>query len=134
MPDALARAFALFLVAVHVGLAGWALVGFAELALAEVPWRRLSNPLFSRAMLATQWTLIAVAAAIFIGGYFGRWRHTPVALLFTYGAMASVCAYQTFFILTHPARFRAMAIEYLEYAVILLFLFSSEAMKRHFSS
>jgi hypothetical protein len=47
--------------------------------------------------------------------------------------MALVCAYQTFFILTNATRFRAMAIEYAEYAAILLFLFASDHMREHFA-
>jgi hypothetical protein len=64
-----------------------------------VPWARLSNPLFSRAMLLLQWTLIAAAAVTFIAGYLARWKRTPVAMLCIYGCMALTCAYQTFFIL-----------------------------------
>ena len=132
LTDALARFVAWSLVLVHVGLGLWALAGFAELALPHVPWTRLSNPLFSRAMLALQWSLIAFAAATFIAGYVWRWRPTPIAMTFIYGAMALVCAYQTFFILTAPSRFRAMAIEYVEYAVILAFLFLSDHMRQRF--
>jgi hypothetical protein len=56
-----------------------------------------------------------------------------MAMLCIYGAMALVCAYQTFFILTSATRFRAMAIEYIEYAVILMFLFFSSHMRLRFS-
>ena len=79
MPKLLARTIAMLLIAVHTGLGLWAVVGFSELLFAEVPWTRLSNPLFSPAMLLLQWTLIATAAATFIGGYVRRWRHTPKA-------------------------------------------------------
>jgi hypothetical protein len=53
-------------------------------------------------------------------------------MLVVYGAMAAVCAYQTFFLLTDADRFRGMAIEYAEYALILVFLFRSRAMRVHF--
>lgn len=131
--ERLGRGLAVLLLVVHAGLGAWALVGFAELALADVPWKRLSNPLFSRSMLLLQWSLIAVAATTFIAGYLGRWKRTPVAMFVIYGAMALVCAYQTFFILTSASRFRAMAIEYIEYALILAFLFFSEHARRRFS-
>jgi hypothetical protein len=127
----IARLIALGLVAVHAGLGLWAAIGFAELIVVEVPWGRLSNPLFSRPMLLAQWTLIAIAAAAFITAYFGRWRSMPELMAAIYGAMALLCAYQTFFVLTHQARFRAMAIEYLQYALILVFLFSSEHVRQH---
>jgi hypothetical protein len=134
MPENLARAIAGVLLVVHAGLGAWALVGFLELALPDVPWKRVSNPLFSPAMLLLQWSLIGVAATAFIAGYLSRWKHTPMAMLCIYSAMALVCAYQTFFILTSPSRFRAMAIEYIEYAVILMFLFFSSHMRLRFAS
>ena len=127
------RAFAALLVIVHAALGVWALIGFIELVLPDIAWHRLSNPLFSRRMLLLQWSLVAVAAAVFIGGYLSRWRHTPFAMLAIYSAMALTCAYQTFFVLTHPFRFSAMAIEYVEYAVISLFLFYSAHMRARFS-
>jgi hypothetical protein len=132
VPEWLARFIAGLLVLVHVGLGMWAVVGLLELGLAEVPWERVSNPAFSPAMLILQWALVGTAAIIFLTGLFRRWRQTPEAMLLVYGAMASVCAYQTFFILTNASRFRAMAIEYAEYAVISTFLFFSAHMKQHF--
>jgi hypothetical protein len=133
MPERLARGVAAALIVVHIGLGVWALVGFAELVFPEVPWRRVSNPLFSPSMLLLQWSLIGLAATVFVAGYLGRWQHTPVAMLVVYGAMALVCAYQTFFVLTSASRFRAMAIEYVEYMAILAFLFFSGHMRRRFS-
>lgn len=129
----LSRLFAVILLVVHGGLALWGVAGFLELALPSVPWARLSNPLFSPSMLALQWTLICAAAMVFIAGDLARWRHTPRAMAGIYGAMAAVCAYQTFFILTSPTRFWAMAIEYVEYVVILLFLFRSDHMCLRFA-
>jgi hypothetical protein len=125
----LERSVAYGLVVVHVGLLGWALVGFAEWFLPEVPWRRVSNPRFSAAMLLSQWGLITLAATIFLFGFSRRWPHTPISMALVYSAMALVCAYQTFFILTHSGRFRAMAIEYVEYALVLAFLFLSPYMR-----
>jgi hypothetical protein len=133
MPERLARVIAALLVVVHAGLGVWALVGFAELVFPQVPWSRVSNPLFSRSMLLLQWSLIGIAATVFIAGYLNRWKRTPVAMLVVYSAMALVCAYQTFLVLTAASRFRAMAIEYVEYAVILAFLFFSGHMRRRFS-
>jgi hypothetical protein len=121
------------IVVVHVGLLAWALVGFAELLLPEVPWRRVSNPLFSTPMLVLQWSLIALASGTYLTGFFLRWSHTPLSMCVIYGAMALTCAYQTFFILTSPTRFRAMAIEYCEYALILAFLLRSPYMRARFA-
>lgn len=134
MTAAVERIVAALLVVVHLGLLVWALVGFAELLLPGVPWRRVSNPLFAPPMLLTQWSLIALAATTYLLGFFLRWPLTPLAMAFLYGAMALVCAYQTFFILTSPTRFRAMAVEYCEYALILAFLFLSPHMRARFAS
>lgn len=133
MSDSLARGAAALLLLVHGALAAWAVVGFVELGLDHVPWTRVSNPLFSRPLLLLQWTLIAVAAGVFIGGYVTQWKHTPLAMLCIYGCMALTCAYQTFFVLTASSRFRALALEYLEYALVLAFLFGSRHMRARFS-
>lgn len=126
------QVFGGLLIIAHLGLATWAAVGWAELAFDSIPWTRVSNPLFSPAMRALQWSLITLAAATFITGYLTRWRRLPWAMLGIYAAMAAVCAWQTFFILTDAGRFRAMAIEYAEYTVILLFLFGSAQMRARF--
>lgn len=77
---------------------------------------------------------IVLGILVLVHAGLGAWALVgPRAMLCVYAAMAAVCAYQTFFILTHPSRFRAMAIEYLEYALILAFLFFSPRMRRHFS-
>jgi hypothetical protein len=128
----LARLFAALLLLVHAGLGAWAVVGFAELLLADVPWTRISNPELSRPMLLVHWTLIGSAAIVFVVGYLSRWRRTPVAMLGIYAAMALVCAYQTLFVLSNEGRFVAMAIEYTEYTVISLFLWRSELMRTRF--
>lgn len=125
MPPRLVRAITALLVLVHVGLGAWAAVGLAELVLPQVPWARISNPLFSPAMLLWQWALVATAATVFIAGTLRRWPRLPLAMLGIYGVMALTCAYQTFFILTDDGRFVAMGIEYAEYAVILVFLFAA---------
>lgn len=132
MPPIVGRIFAGLLILVHLGLAAWALVGFAEMIVADVPWQRLSNPLFGPGMLALQWSLILIAAVVFIGGYLRRWAKTPVAMAVIYGAMSLTCAWQTVFILEHDTRFREMGIEYAEYTIILLFLFFSAHARARF--
>ena len=123
------RAFIWLLLAVHTFLAGWALVGFAEWFMASVPWPRVSNEQFPRLVLLAQWVLILAAAAVFLGGYATRWRHTPVALAVVYAAMAALCALQTFSYMTNDSRFVAMALEYMAYAGILVFLFRSTVFR-----
>jgi hypothetical protein len=118
------------LVLVHIFLGIWALVGFAEWSLRSVPWPRVSNPELPRGLLFAQWALLLTAAGVFLSGYFARWPHTPWAMAAVYAAMAALCAVQTFGYLTSPTRFRAMIIEYAEYAVILWVLFATRFLGR----
>jgi hypothetical protein len=120
----------ILLVLVHVFLIGWASVGFLEWFLPSVPWTRVSNPDLPRWMQLVQWCLILLAGVVFVAGYGARWRHTPVAMAVIYAAMAAVCAVQTFTYLTSPTRYRAMAIEYAEYTVILAILFATRFLGR----
>lgn len=117
------RVFALALLAVHGFLGMWALVGFAEWFSTTVPWPRVSNSSFPRDILFMQWSLILVAAVLFIGGYSLNWRYLPVGMACIYAAMAALCAVQTFNYMEGTTRFVAMGVEYLAYAGILMFLF-----------
>lgn len=119
----LSRAITLTLLAVHVVLGVWALVGFAEWFSPTVPWPRVSNPAFPRDILFMQWSLVLIAAALFIGGYALGWRHLAVGMACVYAAMAALCAVQTFSYMDGPGRFGAMTAEYIAYAGILWFLF-----------
>jgi hypothetical protein len=132
VPDIVARTITWLLLFIHAGLGVWALAGFVELTHIEVPWPSVTHAELPHWLLLLRWPLIATAAAAFIGGYLFRWRLTPWAMLIIYGAMAAMCAYETFFLLTNESRFRAMAIEYAEYALILAFLFLSDPMQRRF--
>lgn len=122
MQRILGPAMGVFLVVVHSGLLGWSAIGFLELDPCW-PLTRISNPLFSTSMLLWQWTLVSVAAVVFLIGFFARIRYLPESMSIVYGLMATTCAYQTFFILQHDSRFIQMAVEFMEYAVILLILF-----------
>lgn len=133
MPRFADRAIAALLVVVHAGLLAWALVGFAELAWPLPPWPRLSNPLFSGAMLLLQWTVVAAAAVTYLAGYASRWAGLRRAMVGWYVVMAAICAWQTFFILEHSARFAQMALEYFEYAVITLYLYRSQHIRERLS-
>lgn len=130
MADGIHRAILILLLVVHGGLLAWAAIGSAELLLPGVPWPRLSNPLFSPAMLALQWTLVAGAASTFLLGWARAWHSLREAMACWYAAMAATCAWQTFLILEHPERFLQMAIEYAEYAAILAWLWLSPLVAR----
>jgi hypothetical protein len=133
MNERTAKGLGWLLVLVHVLLAVWAVVGLAEMAFAEVPWPRVSNELFPAPVLLAQWLSILVASFFYIAGYLRRWRYTPHAMAFAYAIMATVCAVETFGYMISDTRFLAMALEYLAYALILLFLFKAQAMRRRFA-
>jgi hypothetical protein len=132
--ERVSQTFAVFLLLVHVFLGVWGLVGLVEWLVAEPPWTRVSHPLLPRPLLLAQWLLLLGASATFLTGYGRRWRHTPVAMAAIYACMAAVCAVQTIGFLVHDSRWREMAIEYAEYAIILAFLFRARLMRRRFAA
>lgn len=117
------------LMAVHVFLALWALVGLMEFAAARVPWPRVSNPLFPEWMLLAQWLAILPTAIAFLVGYALGWPYMPHAVTAGYYVMGALCAYQTVFLLQHETRYLAMAAEYAAYAAIAVFLFRSDHLR-----
>lgn len=122
----LVNVVAIVLLVVHGILALWALIGFAEWFFPNTPWSRVSNDLFPQDVLFMQWALTLLAAVVFIVGYLVGWSHTPTAMACVYSAMAALCAVETFGYMESDTRFVAMALEYLAYAGILLFLFRSD--------
>ncbi len=126
------RSVALLLVLVHAGLLVWALAGLAEMVWTSPPWPRLGNPLFSDALLLLQWGVVTGAATTFLVGYARRWPRLPRAMVAWYLVMGGVCAWQTFFILENRSRYALMALEYVEYLVISIYLHRSAYMRsRH---
>lgn len=123
----------ILLLIIHGFLALWAVAGLAEMASPHVPWNRITNPLFPGGLLLAHWISVLVASTAFVAGYALRWSRMPVVMLFSYGAMAAVCAVETFGYLVHPTRFLDMSMEYATYLLILAFLFHSDAMKKRFS-
>lgn len=120
------------LLAVHALLVVIGIGGLIEWVVEDPPWARFSNPELPRWMLLLQWLLMLGAGVFFIAGYTMRWRPLPWAMAAIYAVMASVCAVQTFIMLTNEDRFIDMGIEYAEYAVILLILFFAPFMRRRF--
>lgn len=118
------------LVAVHVVVAGWALIGLAEIVVSDPPWPPLSNAELPRAVLLVHWPLMLAAGATFLGGYLTRWRRTPTAMAVAYAALAAMCAVETLGFLTGPSRFAAMAAEYAAYLTILGLLFRTPLRAR----
>jgi len=131
--DLLPRLFLALLVPVHVVLILWSMAGLAEMLLPSVPWPPVGNALFPTAVQLLQWLLVLAVAATFLLGVATRWRHTPVAMAAGYAMMAALCAVETIGFLEHGLRYPAMALEYAEYTVILLFLFRSRTARRYFA-
>lgn len=121
------------LLGVHALLVGIGLAGLVEWFLADPPWARFSNTDLPRWMLLFQWLLLIGAGVLFIAGYLTRWRWLPFAMAGMYAIMGGVCIVQTFTMLTNDNRFTNLAIEFLEYTVILLFLFGAPEMRRRFA-
>ena len=125
-----ARGFVIVLLIIHAGLLLIGVAGMWEWLSDSVPWPRFSNSLFPRSILLLEWLSLIGAGALFVVGYARGWRRLPVIMLVVYAVLSAQCAVHTFGFLQHDARFTEMAIEYVEYAVILLFLFRSEHLRR----
>jgi uncharacterized membrane protein YphA (DoxX/SURF4 family) len=123
---------AIALLGVHALLVVIGIGGLVEWFVPDPPWTRFSNPELTPWMLMLQWLLMLGAGVLFIAGYLARWRALPWALMATYAVMAATCAYQTVFMLTHDSKWMDMAIEYLQYTAILLFLFFDPLMRQRF--
>jgi hypothetical protein len=70
-----------------------------------------------------QWTLMLVAASVFIVGYLFRLHFTSIAMACVYAAMAALCAVETFLYMESGFRFIMLGLEYLAYSGILFILF-----------
>ena len=127
--NVLGRTLAFLLIVIHGGLLIWALVGFLEFH-PEWVFTDISNPLFGRTTLLWQWSIVAVASLAYLLGFGFRMHWLPEIMTVFYGVMAITCAYQTFFILLHDSRFMQMAIEFLEYTLILWILYRNVWFER----
>lgn len=120
------------LVLVHLGLLVWGVLGFVEYFVPSVPWIDLQNPAFPAGMQFLHWVAIVAGGGTFLFGYVTKWQHTPVAMSLVYTMMATLCAVQTLDMLTNSGRYLAMALEYIAYVSIVVFLFRSAQVQQHF--
>ena len=79
--DTASRGIVWILVAAHLFLLVWAVVGLAEFVSGQVLWPGATNPGFPRWMLLVQWAALLATALTFLVGYQARWRAMPKALL-----------------------------------------------------
>lgn len=80
---------------------------------------------------------ILVTGVIFLGGYFARWNITPFATVTMYAVLAAICFIETVDFGAFgggQTRFILMAIEYVTYVGISIFLLRSKTMRQRFSS
>lgn len=132
MGATLPKLFVAGLIVLHAGLLIWAVTGFAEWFMAEVPWPRVANPLFPSGVLLAHWLSVLVTAALFLGGFALHWPATPAAVAYGYAAMATVCLIETTTYLVHDTRWLAMGLEYAAYIGIGWFLFRSAYVQPYF--
>jgi hypothetical protein len=124
---------AYILLLIHIILLAWAVGGFLEMCLPDVPWQPFTNPEFPFWVLLIHWGSVLFASGIFIYGYLARWRRTPTMMLVGYSLMALVCIIETFGFMTSLWKYHAMGAEFLTYAVILWMLFRGSYFKGFFA-
>ncbi len=122
------------LLAISAVLVGWGALGLLEYFIPAVVLG-LQNEKFPAGLQFLHFFSIFVTGAIFIAGYFKRWRHTPFATIVMYAVLATLCFVETVDFEAFgggPTRFIPMAIEYVVYLLFSAYLLSSSAMRHHF--
>ena len=110
----------------------WGSLGFLEYLTGITPLVPLQNPTFLRGTQFIHWLLISTSGAIYLIGYFVRWKHTPFAMVVIYAMLATLCAVETFDFMTNPGRYGSFISECIAYVGISLYLFRSQRMRSHF--
>ncbi len=117
-------------------LTGWGALGLLEYFIPAVVLG-LQNEKFPAGLQFLHFLAIFVTGAIFLGGYFRRWRYTPFATIVMYAILATLCFIETVDFEAFgggPTRFIPMAVEYVVYVCFSVYLLRSPAMRRHFFS
>lgn len=117
-------------------LIGWGVLGLLEYFFPSVVLG-LQNENFPAGLQFLHFFSILVTGAIFIVGYFTRWRHTPFATVVMYAVLATLCFIETVDFEAFgggPTRFIPMVIEYIAYLGFSAYLLRSSTMRRHFWS
>ena len=110
----------------------WGLLGFIEYFSGAALILPLQNPTFPGGTQLIHWFLITVSGAVFLLGYFTKWRYTPFAMVVIYAMLATLCAVETFDFMTNPSRYVDFIVEVISYILISIYLFRSQRMRLHF--
>ena len=130
--DRFSQGFSYLLVAAATVMLGWGALGFLEYFTGLAPLVPLQNATFPSGTQFVHWLLITLSGAVFLIGYFLRWRYTPLAMIVLYAALATLCAIETFDFMENPSRYGDFARECTYYILISIYLVRSRRMRERF--
>ena len=135
MPDIrnrLSQGFSYLLIFAATVMLGWGTLGFLEYFTGLAPLVPLQNATFPGGTQFIHWLLITLSGAVFLTGYFLRWRYTPLAMIVLYAALATLCAIETFDFMENPSRYWDFVRECTYYVLISIYLVRSGRMRERF--
>lgn len=130
-----AKLFPHLLVLVHAALTGWGVFGLTEYFFPAVELG-LQNASFPAGLQFLHFASILATGAIFLGGYFGRWRFMPFAVIVMYAVLATICFIETVDFGAFgggSTRFIPMGVEYVTYLLLSVYLLRSSTMRNRLS-
>lgn len=130
----LSKIFSYLLLLYAVGMLIWGVLGFIEYLLGLVIIVPLQNPTFPAGTQFVHWTLITACGAIYLYGYFYKWKFTPYAMTTIFAMLATMCTIQTFDFMTEEWRYQSYVNEIIMYILISYYLFRSKLMRLHFGN
>ncbi len=131
-----AKHFSYLLVAFKTALVAWGVLGLVEYFAPTVSLG-LQDANFPAGTQFLHFAAILATGAVFLGGYFGRWRHTPFATVVMYAVLATLCFIETVDFGAWgggSTRFIWIAVEYVMYVAFSAYLLRSTTMRRRFAS
>ena len=126
------KLFSYLLVLVSTFMTAWGALGLLEYFTGLAPVVPLQNPVFPSGLQLMHFVAIFTSGAVFLTGYFTRWRGTPLAMVVCFTALASLCSIETLDFLTNSDRYVRFAQEVFYYVVISIYLFRSKLMQERF--
>ena len=111
---------------------GWGVLGLLEYCFGFAPLMPLQNPNFPPGTQLVHWIVIMSSGAVYLAGYFARWKYTPFAMVVLFAMLTTLCAVETFDFMTRPDRYSAYAREVTYYAIMATYLLRSRRMRAHF--